>query len=224
MLTVLAFRNVAFSTYGRCLNAFFRYLLYLKQTQRLLLPCQPHLHGTILTFDYASVDFYTHVFPFLEKNQIPAVVGVAWRYVAPESAKEVPLSLRIAPNDTLAFQDEIFSQYHPFCTVQELKGLQQSPYIQLASSGFAVRNLIKNPPYLNTEIFLSQKLMLTHLGEAPRTFLYPFGKYDKSCAAIVKQYYSHSFILGQKRNFLHREHQIFRLDHSYMLRHTAPIC
>ena len=54
--------------------------------------------------------------------------------------------------------------------------MAKSPYIRLASSGFAIRNLKRSPPYLHTEIVLS-KILLEEAVQAPiDSFFYPFGK------------------------------------------------
>lgn len=59
----------------------------------------PKKKALMLTFDHASVDFYTHVFPLLQNLQIPAVIGVAWRYVADLEGEDLPIDVRIAPSD-----------------------------------------------------------------------------------------------------------------------------
>ncbi|MEF9519505.1 polysaccharide deacetylase family protein [Chlamydia crocodili] len=213
MLIVLAFRQVFFSKQPSLLEKLQRYLLLLKQTYPLVLPGEPIKKlSLMLTFDYASIDFYSHIFPFLQVHHIPAVVGIAWRYVAEDSASSLPLKHRLSPRETLAFQDEVFATHQPFCTKQELQILADSPYIQLASSGFAIRNLQHSPPYLATEIFLSKYSIEKALGQTPLGFFYPFGKYDDACAKIVKQHYPFSFILGNTLNRKNKKHGIYRID------------
>lgn len=215
MLVVLAFRKVFFSKFASDLKALHSQLLFLKQRYPFVLPgdtWSARKVSIMLTFDFASVDFYEHVFPFLCAQQIPAVVGVAWRYVAPEGAERLPLSLRTSSSETLAFQDEIFTGQAPFCTRQELRIMASSPYIQLASSGFAVRNLKNNPPYLATEVFLSKHCIEAALGYRPKAFFYPFGKYDMHCARYVRKEYEYSFVLGNTLNMAYKQHEIYRLE------------
>lgn len=213
MFVVLAFRQVCFSKDAESLKRFYRYLLFLKHTYSLTLPGDvKHWFSVILTFDHASVDFYSHIFPFLQEQNIPAVVGIAWRYVANNSASSLPLDHRLTPSDTLAFQDEVFASHQPFCSQQELAVIASSPNIQLASSGFAIRNLQNSPPYLATEIFLSKFSIKTALGKTPIGFFYPFGKYDSQAIQIVKQHYPFSFILGDTINRNAKHHNIYRLD------------
>ncbi|WP_348663573.1 polysaccharide deacetylase family protein [Chlamydia vaughanii] len=213
MLIVLAFRQLFFSKNRQSLEKLQRYLLLLKQTYPLVLPGEPIKKlSLMLTFDHASIDFYSHIFPFLQTHKIPAVVGIAWRYVADESAKNLPLSHRLFPSETLAFQDEIFSEYQPFCTKQELQTIANSPQIQLASSGFAIRNLRHSPPYLATEIFLSKYYIEKTLGKTPQVFFYPFGKYDNLSEQVVKKHYPFSFVLGNTINSKNKRHRIYRLD------------
>ncbi|CAG9046257.1 hypothetical protein NVRI1_00611 [Chlamydia abortus] len=213
MLIVLAFRQVFFSKSPHVLEKFLRYLLLLKQSYPLVLPGEPIKKlSVMLTFDYASVDFYAHIFPFLQTHHIPAVMGIAWRYVAENSAQTLPLSYRLAPSEALAFQDEVFAKHQPFCSQQELQALADSSVIQLASSGFAIRNLQNTPPYLATEIFLSKYSIEKALGKNPIGFFYPFGKYDHICEQTVRKYYPFSFVLGDVINMKNKNHRIYRLD------------
>lgn len=220
MLAVLAFRQVFFSKNKPLLEKLLHYLLLIKHTYPLVMPGDP-IQGLsiMLTFDYASIDFFTHIAPFLEEHKIPAVVGVAWRYVGESSS--LPLVHRLSPSDALAFQDEIFSTYHPFCSVHELQTLSRSPYIRFASSGYAIRNLKGSPPYLETEVFLSQHIMKTTLGVSPIGFFYPFGKYDQQSSNLVKKHYPFSFVLGNTLNTKHKRHPIYRLDMT-LSDHTIP--
>ncbi|AHK63704.1 hypothetical protein BOKEGFJH_00829 [Chlamydia avium] len=213
MLIVLAFRQVCFSKDTKFLKQFYRYLLFLKRTYSLALPGNlKHRCSVILTFDHASIDFYSHIFPFLQEHDIPAIVGIAWRYVANNSASSLPLDHRLAPSNALAFQDEIFASHQPFCSQEELKIIAESPNIQLASSGFAIRNLQHSPPYLATEIFLSKFSIKTALGKTPIGFFYPFGKYDFPSTRMVKKHYPFSFILGDTINKNNKRHNIYRID------------
>ncbi|ANH78492.1 polysaccharide deacetylase family protein [Candidatus Chlamydia sanziniae] len=213
MFIVLAFRQVFFSSIPLQLDRLKRYLLLLKQTFLLILPGDP-IVGTcvMLTFDFASVDFYSHIFPFLHEHGIPAVVGIAWRYVPPNTALTLPLTYRLATSEVLAFQDEIFSKHMPFCCQQELSHMTTSPYIQFASSGFALRNLQNSPPYLITEVFLSKHYLETMLEKKPLAFVFPFGKSDRASQDFVAQHYSYSFVLGNTINLKSKTHNIYRLD------------
>ncbi|SPN73806.1 poly-beta-1,6-N-acetyl-D-glucosamine N-deacetylase PgaB,Polysaccharide deacetylase [Chlamydia serpentis] len=166
----------------------------------------------MLTFDFASFDFYANVFPFLQQQGIPAVVGVASRYIPSNTAQKLNPSYRLKPSETLAFQDEIFSNHMPFCCQNELLEMAESPYIQLASSGFAIRNLLHNPPYLTTEILLSRNHLENITGEKPASFLFPFGKSDSISRKLVADYYPYSFLLGNTINRNSKTHNIYRLD------------
>lgn len=213
MLVALAFRRIGFYKNPAALDKFLYYLLQLKQNYSLVLPGEPiSRHAIILTFDHASAELYHHVFPFLQQHKIPAVIGIAWRYVAAESATSLPLSWRCYPTHTLAFQDEIFTKYYPFCSTQELLTMARSPYIHLASSGFAIRNLKFSPHYLDTEVILSKQLISSHLGVTPKSFFYPFGKYDYNAAQSVHEHYSYSFVLGNTINRSSKCHEIYRLE------------
>ncbi|AVM88493.1 polysaccharide deacetylase family protein [Chlamydia muridarum] len=217
MLRVLAYRQVAFSKFPYALRSFLDFLHSLKQHYSFILPGDPlpNRKAIILTFDYASVDFYKHVFPFLQKFQIPAVVGVAWRYVSRLESENLPIDMRISPSDFLAFQDEIFSYYQPFCSVKELCHMAQSSIIRFASSGFAIRNLKNSPPYLHTEISLS-KILLEEAIQAPlEVFFYPFGKSDLVSQHFVQEVYRYSFVLGDAASFFYSmqsQHSIPRID------------
>ncbi|EPP34550.1 polysaccharide deacetylase family protein [Chlamydia ibidis] len=213
MLIVLAFRRLFFSKPPGFLNNLLRYFLLLKQQYPIVFPGDP-IQGTalMLTFDFASVDFYTHVFPFLERHKIPAIVGVASRYVSQDAAQDLPLEFRCVPMETLAFQDEVFTKYQPFCSREELITLSHSPYIRLASSGFAIRNLHQSPPYLTTEVFLSKHYIENQIGVSPIAFFYPFGKHDTSSDNLVQKHYPYSFVLGNTLNFKNKRHNIYRLD------------
>lgn len=217
MLRVLAYRQVAFSRVPHIFKSFLGFLRTLGRHYSFVLPGDPlpKRKAIVLTFDNASVDFYTHVFPFLQKFQIPAVVGVAWRYVSRSESENLPIDVRTSPSDGLAFQDEIFSRYQPFCSVKELCIMAKSPYIRLASSGFAIRNLKRSPPYLHTEIVLS-KILLEEAVQAPiDSFFYPFGKSDLISQHLVQEAYRYSFLLGDTASFSYAQqsqHGIPRMD------------
>lgn len=106
----------------------------------------------------------------------------------------------------------MFAKHQPFCSQQELQALADSSVIQLASSGFAIRNLQNTPPYLATEVFLSKYSIEKALGKNPIGFFYPFGKYDQICEQTVRKYYPFSFVLGDVINMKNKNHRIYRLD------------
>ncbi|AAD18827.1 polysaccharide deacetylase domain protein [Chlamydia pneumoniae LPCoLN] len=214
MLIVLAFRQVFFSHSRSQLDRLKNYLRLLKQNFAITLPKERTSkgHSLMLTFDFASFDFYTNIFPFLEEQKIPAVVGVASRYIPSNAAQDLHPSHRLKPSETLAFQDEIFSNYMPFCCQNELIEMAKSPYIQLASSGFAIRNLMNNPPYLTTEILLSRHHIETITGAKPLAFLFPFGKSDPTSRKLAADHYPYSFLLGNTINRKLKTHNIYRLD------------
>lgn len=99
MLRVLAYRQVSFSKFPRLFKSFVSLLSSLKQHYSFMLPGDPlpKKKALMLTFDHASVDFYTHVFPLLQNLQIPAVIGVAWRYVADLEGEDLPLMCELLP-------------------------------------------------------------------------------------------------------------------------------
>ncbi|AAX50756.1 polysaccharide deacetylase family protein [Chlamydia trachomatis] len=217
MLRVLAYRQVSFSKFPRLFKSFVSLLSSLKQHYSFMLPGDPlpKKKALMLTFDHASVDFYTHVFPLLQNLQIPAVIGVAWRYVADLEGEDLPIDVRIAPSDFLAFQDEIFSYHQPFCSVRELCHMAASPLVRFASSGFAIRNLKYAPPYLHTEILLSKILLENAIQSPVESFFFPLGKSDVVSQHFVQETYRYSFVLGNTASFSYSTqslHGIPRID------------
>ncbi|WP_213319129.1 polysaccharide deacetylase family protein [Chlamydiifrater volucris] len=223
MHIVLAYRRVSFSSNPRYLEALKQQLLFCKehfssltstssfQRKQRFFSCLPN--EISVTFDHASADFYFSIFPFLRTHEIPATVGVAWRYIPPDHlAENCSPSTRINIPESLSFQDEIFSSFAPFCSPCELSQLAAAPNIFLASHGIGVRNLIHTPPYLHGEVILSKRNLEKLLQIPVSSFIYPFGRYDSHVDKLVRQHYKTSFILGNTWNTSPKKHLVYRME------------
>ena len=79
MLLVLMYHQIVNPKSSHGLEEFKQHLQYLQDHYPIILPggaIQKNTINLCLTFDDAYFDFYYHMFPILQKQSIPAIVGV----------------------------------------------------------------------------------------------------------------------------------------------------
>jgi hypothetical protein len=139
-------------------------------------------HQYVLTFDDGFLDFYTHVYPLLEKLKIPATLFITTQFVdehipcifseKPEKRIE-PVTWKMAAEMKDSGLVTIGSHTHSH---EELKGISKEK----------IRN----------ELERSKNLIKEKLGIAVKHFSYPRGKWDSKSELMVKQYCETAVIGG----------------------------
>lgn len=115
----------------------------------------------ILSFDDGYRDFYTDVFPILQKYHVPAVLYV-----------------------TSGFVDLT----HNYLTMSQLKTLAKSNLVEIGAHGVNHLNLnYSDPVSINSEIFQSKANLEQFIGKPVEHFAYPMGEYNQNVINLIKK-------------------------------------
>lgn len=151
-----------------------------------------------LSFDDATFDFYYYIFPLLKKYKLKALLAVPSAYIlenATESARE-----RLKKLESFSFQKENFPS-PCFCSWEELREMQQSGLVQVASHSHSHTLLIAKETDLSFELSFSKKTLSEKLGSDISTFVFPYGKCNQSAVKEAAKYYSYQMRVGSSANF-----------------------
>ena len=144
--------------------------------------------AVLLTFDDGFRSVYTHVFPLLKLFEYPAVVSIVTSWISGESQ----------PND------DAYASTSEFATWEELREMQESGLIEIASHSHDMHQGVPANPQGNTQpaavtrAFLndryessdeyfervradlsrSAELIQEHIGVSPRVITWPYGAYN----------------------------------------------
>ena len=116
----------------------------------------------MLTFDDATQDHYTVLFPLLQKYQVPALIFVITNFVGKPG----------------------------YMTWQQMQQMQQSGLVEFGSHACSHRRLRELPETeIRQEITQSKRIIEEHLKRPARCFCYPFGAgaFDKHVRPHVLQ-------------------------------------
>lgn len=224
MLAVLMYHRVGLGKRANSIEKIKKHFEYLKENYRLVLPGQAlekRAVNVLLSFDDASFDFYYYVFPLLKQYKIPALLSVPVQYILEQS--------NLLPEKRLLlFEDQAMKNYKknaPFCTWEELKEMQSSGYVKIASHGFSHCNLCENIPLLKQEICSSKAILEARLHCDIDSFVYPFGKYTETIDEMVRKEYRYSFRIGSALNFSWQPNQgpLYRLSADAMQNPKGPL-
>jgi peptidoglycan/xylan/chitin deacetylase (PgdA/CDA1 family) len=190
MIRIFAWHQIKNAPFCTKIEDFNQQLDFLKKTLPIIssLDEKKPNNCALLTFDDATIDFYTHVFPLLKKKQMPAVLAVPTGWIQPKSSLNLEKRLKLlqAPNP--------FTNYEAFCSVEELKEMQDSKLVTLASHGHLHKNLKVDPDF--DELTLNLAFFEKHFQTRPSTFIFPYGAYDRSIIKEAKKHYKHLIRIG----------------------------
>lgn len=178
-------------------------LAFLKKQYPLLLPGE-HIPffktGIMLTFDDGYADFYFHLFPLLKKLQIKALLAVSPAYIQEKSSLPQNRRLLLLKNNQNLFRA---NKKEAFCSFQELKEMASSGLVEIASHSFSHLDLTnaKTNQELEREILFSKQLLEKKLDLTIKTFVYPYGSFNRSIHSYVKKHYSYILRIGSAANF-----------------------
>jgi len=126
-----------------------------------------------LTFDDATSDFYRYAFPLICQFKLKCLLAV-------------PAGLIDSSED--------------YCTWEELKEMAGSGRVEIASHSMNHKNLLMPETDLEIEIVQSKTLLEKQLGIPIRTFVYPYGKFDRRVHARVLRHYEYAMRIGMGIN------------------------
>lgn len=151
-----------------------------------------------LTFDDAYADFYFRVFPLLQQFSLRAVLAVPTKFIL-EGTQRTP-EQRMAVPQAEAMREEIFAERAPFCTWPELRSMQASGLVQLASHSHSHASMKAAATDVTWEAEHSCHLLENNSGCRPRAFVYPFGSVNRRARQAVRQVYEFDLRVGSALN------------------------
>jgi peptidoglycan/xylan/chitin deacetylase (PgdA/CDA1 family) len=199
MLIAPLYHKIGNGKYANSLKKLEQHLAYVAVHFPTVLPGNLLPKGTsvCLTFDDAFFDFYHLIFPLLQKYSLKALLAVPTAYI-PEST-DLPSQKRLKKVAT--FPDKAPPIPSPaFCTWKELRVLSQSPLIQIASHSLHHSPLTSKHVDLESELFLSKKLLEKKLSIPITSFVYPFGLFNQKTQVLAKKHYKYIFRIGNAQN------------------------
>ncbi|KEF42903.1 MAG: polysaccharide deacetylase [Cyanobium sp. CACIAM 14] len=155
-------------------------------------------HPVLLSFDDGYRSVYTAAFPVLRRYRAPAVVAVVGRWLEPESG-------RVRFGDEEIARDRLLSW-------QELRTLQASGLVEVASHSYDLHHGVNGNPQLNSmpaastrlytpgqgyesegayrerlraDLKANADLLQRRLGHRPRVMVWPYGRYNATASAVA---------------------------------------
>jgi len=125
-----------------------------------------------LTFDDATKDFYTAVFPLLKKYKLKALLAVPVAFIEKEN----------------------------YCTWHMLKEMVESNHVKIASHSYNHFDMTSNEINPQIECLQSKLILEKKLKTKIDTFVYPYGKFNKLVHSIVKKHYKYAMRIGSSLN------------------------
>jgi len=199
MLLILMYHRVHEA--GRIPDALDVHLRYLRDHHPLVLPGDALLHGSVnvcLTFDDATVDFRSQVFPLLETLDCRALVAVPTGYILANTGDS--LDRRLAAQQAVVMGGGYSTMGSPLCTWQELHEMQDSGRVLCASHSHSHADMSAPDTDVRGELARSSAALRQHLGQAPSTFVYPYGRTRRDIQAQVGRRFRYAMRIGSAVN------------------------
>ncbi len=197
------------------LSTFEQHLAYISENYTALFPTFEPLpkNAICLVFDDGYYDFYKYIYPLLKKYNLKALLAVVPKYILEDTDK--------SDNERLNHEhNELFNEYKnaTFCTYKELREMQESGLVQIASHSYSHKNLLEEDVNLTQELLESQKILEEKLSTKVESFVYPFGKYNQAVLDETMQYYKYSFRIGNavNKDFHGIGGVIYRIDGDFL--------
>lgn len=181
---------------------------------------QPGLN-ICLTFDDAYCDFYYVVYPLLKALNITAILAVPTAYIQPSTS--LSYEQRSQVPYPKGMDEKTCKQDVPFCTWEELKEMQASGHVIIASHSHTHASLKRQAPA--QEIVLSKQILEQQLQSKIDYFVYPFGDFGKKSHQLVRQHYQLGFRIGSATNkhFKPSSQMMYRVDADRFWQSQTPI-
>ncbi|MBN4067140.1 polysaccharide deacetylase family protein [Simkania negevensis] len=198
LLLVLMYHRV----YGRGKHEnpsdlFSRHLAFIKERFPVKLPGEPLEQGKLNvcpTFDDGYCDFYFNVFPLLKELSLKAVLALPVKYIA-ESTDLSP-AVRMDFRYVQAMDEGFYQKRVPFCTWQEIREMVGSGLIEVASHSFSHVDCSKSSVNLQQELVCSKQIIEDNIDRKVETFVYPFGKTNRTLEHTVARHYRYGIRIG----------------------------
>lgn len=207
MLLVLMYHHVN--------NRFEEHLKYIADNHQIVVPGDQLKLTELqvcLTFDDAYFDFYSLAYPCLKKLGLKAVLGVPVKYILPDT--NLSAQTRLHALSDFSIKNDDYEKYAPFCTWQELREMQTSGHVLIASHSYSHADLSQQHCNLHQEIIKSKSILEQQLAVSVDTFIYPFGNFNHDAHRMVKKNYTYNMRIGSALNFSwhNSDDFIYRVD------------
>jgi peptidoglycan/xylan/chitin deacetylase (PgdA/CDA1 family) len=202
MLMCPLYHRVNKEVYSNSFEIMDAHLRHISEHFNVVLPGEPlssQKLNVCLTYDDAFFDFYHIVFPLIKKYSVRAVLAVPVKYILDDTA--ILAAVRLAVLHEEAHLDGVYQHNAPYCTWKELKEMSDSGFVSIASHSYshcAIRG--DGSVDLELELVQSKRILEEKLGIQVHTFVFPYGKYDKSAFSIVKSNYTYAMRIGNAIN------------------------
>ncbi len=201
MLLICMYHHIGEGRYSNSLTMLRAHLLFLKQNYPNVLPGDPIPPGrrsVCLTFDDAPFNFFHYVFPLLQELKLRAVVGVPTRFIVAKTNLSPDVRLRVSYDE--AMTGNVYKEKVPFCTWEELRDMVSSGAVVAASHSHNHVNMSDGEIDLSAEVTQSKQILEERLPQKVSTFIYPFGKVNRSVHERVAQEYPFAMRIGNAFN------------------------
>ena len=211
MLIILLYHRAFASRYGNSPQVLRKHFQYLKDNYPIAGPSSPlvpHKINIGLSFDDATFDFYYEVYPLLKEFNLQALLAVPAAYIEKEhwqSPKERLSSI-------VEFSSKVSPSSHSFCSFKELKEMQLSSHVVIASHGMHHIDLTQKNCNLKFELEKSKEILEKNLNTPIETFVFPYGRYNRQVLSEVKKVYKTALRIGTGLNFSWNESLLLRIN------------
>ena len=183
---------------------------YLARHCRCVLPGEPLADSRVkvcLIFDDAYFDFYSVVFPLLEKHNLRSMLAVSPGLVHEQAVFSNTTRTHTggAVGLTQGYDDG-------YCTWGELATLAASGRVAIAAHGYNHAPLDCQEIDLDTEIKLPQVMLSARLGQRVDSFVFPYGRFSAPAVRKVREHYRYAFRIGGAANRDWSGSLLYRVD------------
>ena len=156
MLLSTMYHHINCDQFSNDLENFEQHLKYVVDRFHIVVPGDtlPKKRDNLcLTFDDAYYDFYYYVFPLLKKYQVKAVLAVPTALIS--DSTDITPDLRMSLGHKEIYQEKNYQKYGSFCTWDELREMQDSGFVVMASHSHTHKDLTGDNIDLQEEIITS---------------------------------------------------------------------
>lgn len=201
MMLAFLYHRVGDGKYANPPEMLERHFALLSERYKIVLPGEKLDRFSLnvcLTFDDATYDFYHYAYPLLKRLGLRALLAVPSAYILEETS--APPALRLSIPYSSAMKGDYYRTHAPFCTWAELREMQESGYVSIASHSMSHQHLLTPGLDLEREIRGSKVLLEEKLGREINTFVYPLGKFNGEIQKRVKKHYEFAMRIGTAWN------------------------
>jgi len=197
MLITLLYHKAGAGRYATPISQLKEHFAYISDHYPTLWPKDPIKGQSVcLTFDDATKDFVEVIYPILERYHLKSVLAVPTRVIDGGSKDH--------------------------CSWRELKSLAQGGLVHLASHSHSHSDMTTLPlDDLRDEYTHSKELIERHTGVTPTTFVFPYGRCNRSVIKEGKREYETLMRIGSGVNFKW-DRLIYRINADGLTRPDFP--